>query len=206
MTDNRTAAPAAPPLRGKGTIITGAVLLVLGAVLIILGYIVTAGTAQSLSGQVIGNPQTTPTTITSQLDPFRTYAVYEATDAGSGKVQPDDITVTGPTGLAVTVNKTTDQVSAVGDGNKRYVEVATFDIGTSGSFAIKVASEGSLVAVAPALSTAAKGVAWIAAIILGAVLALVGLILIIVGAVQRSSSRKKQQDALGGAVANNPSV
>jgi hypothetical protein len=100
---------------------------------------------------------------------------------------------------------TTDQVSATGDGNKRYVEVATFDIGTSGASTIEVASEGSLVAVAPALSTAAKGLARFVAIIVGGLMAVPGVILIIVGAVQRSSSRKEQQAALGGPAAANPS-
>mgnify|MGYP001351570418 CR=1 FL=1 len=189
MTDNRTGASAVPPLRGKSTFVTGSVLLVLGLAAVILGIVVTAGTAKSLAGQQIGTPQTSPTTFTSQLDSSTTYAVYEATDARAGNVQPGDITVTGPSGAVVPVARTGDQVSAVGDGDKRYAEVATFDSGTSGSYTIKVASEGSLVAVAPALSTAAKGLAWIVAIVLGEVLALVGLFLILVVAVQRSSSR-----------------
>lgn len=206
MTDSRTGASAVPALRGKGTLVMGAVLLALGLAAIILGIAVTAGTAKSLSGQQIGTPQTSPTTFTSELDSFRTYAVYEATDARSGNAQPGDITVTGPSGAVVTVTKTSDEVSVVGDGNKRYAEVAIFDSGTSGSYTVKVASEGSLVAVAPALSTAAKGLAWIVAVILGAVLALVGLVLIIVGVVRRSSSRSKQRAALAERPAGTPSV
>lgn len=117
-----------------------------------------------------------------------------------------DITVTGPSGAVVTVTKTGDEVSVVGDGNKRYAEVATFDSGTAGSYTIKVASEGSLVAVAPALSTAAKGLAWIVAIILGAVVALIGLVLIVVGALRRSSSRSKRGAAPAERATDTPSI
>ena len=42
-----------------------------------------AGTATSLLSQ-IGTPQTSPTSFTRQLDGGTTYAVYEATDGGSG--------------------------------------------------------------------------------------------------------------------------
>jgi hypothetical protein len=37
VTDNRTRSSAVPPLRGKGTLITGSALLVLGLAAIILG-------------------------------------------------------------------------------------------------------------------------------------------------------------------------
>ncbi len=179
MTYDLTGAPAVPPLRGKGTLITGVVLLILGLVAVIAGIALLAGTAGSLLSQ-IGTPQTAPTSFTRQLDGGTTYAVYEATSAGTGtaddpflgNVQPSDITVKGPSG-DVPVSGTGSSVNTVGDGTQLFAEVA------------------------PSLSSAAKAAVWIAVIGLGALLALIGIILLIVGAVQRSSSRKKQQAALG---------
>jgi hypothetical protein len=117
-------------------------------------------------------------------------------------VQTGDIRVTGPSG-PVTSSKTSGSVKTTGADNKIYAEVATFDPPTTGSYTIAVATNGPVVAVAPALSTAAKGVAWIVAVILGSVVALIGLILIIIGAVRRSSSRNNRQDAFGAAAADN---
>jgi hypothetical protein len=75
-----------------------------------------------------------------------------------------------------------------GDGGAEFTEIATFIIGTSGEFTVKVATADTTVAVAPSLSVEAQGFAWGAAAIVGVILGLVGLILIIVGAVQRSRS------------------
>ncbi len=191
MTYDRTGAPAAPPQRGKGTLITGVVLLVIGAVGIIVGIVLTASAASSvLDNNKIGSAQTAPATFTSQLDSGTTYAIYEATQGvnGTTAVQPADISVTGPSG-PVTISMTSGTVNTTGADNKNYAEVATFDPPTTGSYNIAVATKGSLVAVAPALSTVAKGVAWIVAVVLGSLVAIIGLILIIIGAVRRSSSR-----------------
>ncbi len=189
MTSNPTAT-SVTPRRGKGALVTGVVLLVLGLLAIILGSVVTAGTVKELTSTQVGAAQTAPTTFTSQLNPATTYAVFEAADAGKSSVQVADVTVISSEGDAVTVKKTTDEVVVPGEGGQRFVEVATFDIGTSGEYEVKVATEGSSVAVAPAVSTTSKGVAWIGAVILGGLLAVLGVVLIIVGAVQRSSSRK----------------
>ena len=205
MTYDLTGAPAAPPLRGKGTLITGVVLLILGLVAVIAGIALLAGTATSLLSQ-IGTPQTAPTSFTRQLDGGTTYAVYEATDGGSGTtedpflgdVQATDITVKGPNG-DVPVTSTGDQVNTVGDGKQLFAEVATFNPPTTGSYTIDISTTGSLVAVAPSLSSVGKAAIWLALIGLGGLLAVIGIILLIVGAVQRSSSRKKQQAALAGA-------
>ncbi|MFN8158563.1 MAG: DUF2510 domain-containing protein [Candidatus Nanopelagicales bacterium] len=207
MTYDLTGAPTPPPLRGKGTLITGVVLLLLGLLLVIIGIVATATAASGLIGQ-IGSPQTAPTSFTRQLDGGTTYAVYEETTGGTGtaddpfigNVQPGDIKVTGPSG-AVTVTDTGNNVNTVGDGSKLFAEVATFDPPSTGSYTIEVATQGSLVAVAPSLSSVGKAVVWLGLIGIGGLLALVGLILVIVGAVQRSSSRKKQREALAGTAA-----
>lgn len=192
MTYDQTHASAAPPMRGKGTLITGVVLLVIGAAAIITGIILAGNAVTSvLDSSRISSAQTAPATFTTQLEEGTTYAIYEATPGGA-TVQTGDIVVTGPSG-PVTVTKTSGTFNTTGADNKNYAEVATFDPPTTDSYTIAVATKGSVVAVAPALSTVAKGIAWIAAVVLGSIVAIIGLILIIIGAVRRSSSRNMQR-------------
>ncbi|MGE0819979.1 MAG: hypothetical protein AB7O74_15085, partial [Candidatus Nanopelagicales bacterium] len=63
-----------------------------------------------------------------------------------------------------------------------------FNVGTSGSFTIKVATTGAEVAVAPSIATESKALAWVVALFVGPILALIGIVLVIVGLVQRSKS------------------
>lgn len=204
MTYDLTGAAPVPPLRGKGSLITGVVLLLLGLLAVIAGIVGTATTASGLIGQ-IGSPQASPTSFTRQLDAGTTYAVWEETTGGSGttgdpylgNVSPSDITVTGPSGT-VPVRSTGNQVNTVGDSKQLFAEVATFDPPTTGSYTIQVATAGSLVSVAPAASSIGKAAQWLTLIGIGVLLGLVGLVLLIVGAVQRSSSRRRQREAMGG--------
>ncbi len=98
MTYDQTRASAAPPTRGKGTLITGLVLLAIGAVAIITGIILAGNAVSSvLDSSRISSAQTAPATLTTQLDGGTTYAIYEVTPAGA-TVQAGDIVVTGPSG------------------------------------------------------------------------------------------------------------
>ncbi len=189
MTNDLTATPTAPPKGGKGALITGAVLLVLGILATVLGVAVVGNCVEGDHRHPGRRLADRPDHDHHPLDAATTYAVYEAADAGKGTVQAADVTVTNAAGDPVTVTKTTDSVSATGKDGKNYVEVANFTIGTSDTFTITVATQGAVVAVAPSLSTASKGTAFFAAIILGILLGIVGIILLIVGAVRRSSSR-----------------
>lgn len=188
MTGEQTKPPASPARGGKGALITGAVLLAVGIVAIVLGIVVVGGTTKELSGTQIGAPQTAPATFTSPLKAFTAYGVY-ASDADGGKVQPSDITVTDSKGNPITVNKSVANATAV-SGGKTFTEAAIFDTGTSDTFTIKVATSGAVVAVAPSVSTVSQGFAWFAAVILGGLLALVGIILLVLGLVQRATSSK----------------
>jgi hypothetical protein len=206
MTDDRAGAPAVPRARGKGLLISGMVLLVVGVAAVVVGIVMTAGTASSLLNK-ISAAQTAPATFTGQLEGGTTYAVYEATRGASGiaSIGPGEITVTGPSG-SVSVTRTGDTVSTVGEDSNNYAEVAAFTPPASDTYTITVAAERSLVAVAPALSTAAKGFAWIVAVVLGGLVAVIGLILVIIGAVRRSSARSRQGTAPGSPPVADPAV
>ena len=86
--------------------------------------------------------------------------------------------------------------------------MATFDAPANGEYTITIATEGARVIVAPSFTAFGRSVAWAAAIGLGALLGLIGLILLIIGLVRRSSSKKAVAQATGayGATAYQQSV
>ncbi|MGE3811899.1 MAG: hypothetical protein AB7I24_10145 [Candidatus Nanopelagicales bacterium] len=181
------ASAGAAPKRGKGTLTAGVVLLVLGILATFLGIAVFGGTAKEIAGTTVSAPKPAPAEFKEQLNANTTYAVYEQTN-GATTVKPADVTVTAADGTALTVSPASSSAVVKGDGGAEFTEIATFIIGTSGEFTVKVATADTTVAVAPSLSVEAQGFAWGAAAIVGVILGLVGLILIIVGAVQRSRS------------------
>lgn len=191
-----TPAAAPPPVRkGKGAIVTGIVLLVLGVVLGVAGVIgIVASAANLIAG--FGSPQSTPTTITRNLDGGTSYVVYELVTSGTGSssdpvlysVAPDDVTVTGPGG-DVPVRDPGSMTQTFTSGGDTYAGVATFDPPMSGTYQIRIATEGAEVLVAPAFSTFARSLGWFALVGLGGLLVLIGIITLIVGIVRRSSSK-----------------
>ncbi|MGE4114146.1 MAG: hypothetical protein AB7G36_08245 [Candidatus Nanopelagicales bacterium] len=184
MSSNVSGATGAPK-RGKGAVLTGVLLLVLGAVLTFLGIAVPGGTAKEIANTQIGAPQTAPAEWTADLAAATTYGVYAVKDGTAVPVA--DVTVTAADGTKLTVN-TSDSVEVKGEGGKTFTEVANFNVGTSGSFTIKVATTGAEVAVAPSIATESKALAWVVALFVGPILALIGIVLVIVGLVQRSKS------------------
>lgn len=181
-----------PPLRGKGMLVTGTVLLVLGLIGIILGIVMTARAIAALSDDV-GTAEATPTTITRTLDGDKTYAVYAADGV---TVEVGDIEVAGPSG-AVTVKATAADTNVDVSGTS-YSEIATFKTSDDGDYEVTVSTEGATVAVAPSLTSAAMSLVWLVGVVIGGFLAFLGVIFLIIGAVQRSGSKKRQRAAMGG--------
>lgn len=185
MSSNVSGAPAPTPKRGKGSLITGAVLLVLGAILTFLGVAVPGGTAKEIANTQLSAPKTAPAEWTTDLKANTTYAVYA--EKGKATVKASDVSVAAADGTALTV-KPSDSVEVKGEGGNTYTEVANWTIGTSGKFTIKVSTQDAVVAVAPSIATESKGFGFLAALVGGPLLALIGVILLIVGGVQRSRS------------------
>ncbi len=71
-----------------------------------------------------------------------------------------------------------------------YVVVATFDPPVTATYQVAISTEGSTVVVAPSLTAIARTLPWIAVGGLGVLLGLVGIVVLIVGVVRRSSSRQ----------------
>ena len=173
------------PTPGKGALIAGAVLLVLGVIATALGIAVFGGTATETANTTISSSAATPAEITGNLAAATTYAVYEKTGSTT-TITPADVVVTESEGIELAVSSPASDAVTTDEAGATYTEVATFDIGTSGTYTVKVAKEGATVAVAPSLSVESQGFAWGAAPIIGIGLGVIGIILLIVGAVQRS--------------------
>jgi hypothetical protein len=193
-----TPQPAPVKPRGKGAIITGIVLLVAGLLAFVGGFIGVGLSAADLVKD-FGSPQTTPTTISRQLTAGTTYAIYEASVSGTGtqsdplfgNVLTEDITVTGPGGINVPVQDPGTTVQTYDSNGERFGAVATFDPPTTGTYTVEVKTLGSTVVLAPSFTAFARAAVWGILILLGVLLGIVGLILLIVGLVRRSKSRKQ---------------
>jgi hypothetical protein len=189
--------PVAPKLKGKGLTISGALLMVLGAILVVVGIVGTVSAAAKFVSD-LGAVATTPATITRDLNAGTTYAVYVEATGGTGTngdpftsdVSASDITVTGPDGSNVTVNDMGSSTQTVDNNGSTFGALVTFTAPTSGQYKIDVAGSGGKVLVAPDVLAIGKSFALAAFIPVGILVGLLGLVLLIVGLVRRSSSKR----------------
>lgn len=186
-----------PKRKGKGLIISGVVLLVLGVLLLVGGIV---GFGRGFGGlidsvQNLASPATSPDSVSASLKGDSTYAVYERADSSSeATLSPSDISVVGPDGAAVPVVASALTNTSVDIGNGDYfTAVAQFDTAASGTYTVAVAPPGIDFAVGPGFSgdqIAGLGIGVV--LLLAAFLSgLVGLVLLIIGLVQRSKSGKQ---------------
>ncbi len=191
------------PPRGKALIWVGIVMMVLGVVIAgFSGY-------QAVAGSGVVDTMTAPTvgvpgTVVQSLQPGR-YVVYESRGYtrqyqgyGAGRLTPSDITVSGPGGsVPVSPVSMTETVTR---GDNTYVGVAAFDAGSAGDYRITISSDSpGQVIIGPGLgSSFARAFGWLLAVGLGALVGLVGLVLLIVGIVKRSRKPRLAPAVAGG--------
>jgi len=195
--DWSSGAPAVPARRGTGAIVTGALLLVLAVVCGVAGI---AGVVTTASGLVsgLGTPHPTPTTFTQSFEAGTTYAVYEQALAGTGttgvpfegRIVPGDVTVTAPDGSALAIDEAPSFTETFTTGARTYLVVATFRPPATAAYTVDITTDGTVVLVAPSVTAVAKALPWFGLIGVGALLGLVGLVVLIVGLVRRSSGRR----------------
>lgn len=137
----------------------------------------------------------TPSTFTLHCE-TGTYDVYQA-GAQHREVQPSEVRVTGPGGqaIATTYPATTSTQTT---GGVAYLSVVSFATPSSGVYVVRVDTPGTgapvLVAVGPSLLTgAAHNLEWIVLALLGLVPFLLGVVMTIVRASQRSRRRSRPQ-------------
>lgn len=186
--------PAPTPRRGMGVIVVGVALLLVGVVVAVAGIVGLVSTASRLIPG-LGTTHTTPAEFTQTFDAGTTYAVYEEATSGSGtsddpylgNVAPGDIVVTASDGSAVVVTDSPSFAQTVTSGSRTYVVVATFDPPVTTAYDVSVATEGSTVVVAPALTEFVRSLAWFAPVGVGVLVGLIGVVTLIVGLARRSS-------------------
>ncbi|MGD0084929.1 MAG: hypothetical protein ABSD78_17290 [Acidimicrobiales bacterium] len=118
------------------------------------------------------------------------YAFY--VENGSGNISAGSIRVTGPEPANTTVPvQTTSTVQSFSNAGTSFSGNLVFNVTATGTYSITVGSGPADVIVAPTLAAAAeRNLGWALGLIAGALAALAGLILLIVGLVQRSRARK----------------
>ena len=175
--------------KGKAAIITGIVLIVLALVAGIAGVAVIASGVGNIASEST-EPFAAPNTITVSLESGKTYVVYELeTTAGKGSMQLSDITVTDPSGGAVSVTGMGSFGESFNQGSETFLAVGQFVTTTSGTHTIDVATEGTTFMVGPSLgSFIGLGLAGLA-IVFAVLLGIAGVIVLIIGLVRRASSK-----------------
>ncbi len=180
---------------GKGALITGAVLLGAGLLVGLVGVVGVAVSASNLLSGLSG-PVTTPTTISRHLDAGTSYSLYQriATegepDLAGSRLTPSDITITGPGGKTVPSYLPGSMMQRYDSGSSTYVDVASFDVPSSGVYAVVVRGSGATVVLGPSINSLIKLLPWIILIVVGGMTALAGFVTLIVGIVRRSASHK----------------
>lgn len=177
-----------------------------GVALVVLGLLGGVVGGIALVAQVGGDlvrvfsadPRRTPVELELDLDPG-TYIVFELTQAGGSSwnmpasrgtvtVTVDDVTVTAPDGSDVPVSPPRfDESLTRGSGD--YTGAATFEVDDEGLYRVQVTTPETTILVSPSLGSMFTGsVAWIALLGLGGIVFFVGVVLLVVGLVQRRST------------------
>ena len=193
MSQDWSLTPAQPPRRtGRGLIISGLVALLVGVLLVIAGIVSTVSAASGLiSG--FGSPFSTPGSVVRELEASTTYVVYELVpfSGASANLDASQVSVVGPSGPVDITSPGFDQTFT--SDSDDFAAFAQFTTTTAGSYSVVVGGEApSEVLVAPGVGSFAGAGLGIALIGLGALVGLVGLILLIVGLVRRASRPQPQ--------------
>lgn len=176
--------------KGKGAITTGIVLMVGALVMGVVGIvgIISAGTS-AVSAFV--SPVLSPATSSNQLDGGQSYVIYQLTDSTSTRVAAADVTVTAPDGSTVSVTDITGSTDTYSSNGDTFVTVASFTAPASGIYSTAIAVPGELFVVGPGLSALTGLALWGLLIGIATLLGIIGLVVLIVGLVRRSSSKPK---------------
>lgn len=176
----------APPKVGTALLWSGLAMLILGVLMAgvsIVRMIGAIGIGETFSSPVVE----APVTLVEYYEP-ETYFVYQAVD-GSEPITPADVTVRGVDGeLPIT---TPNYQATIDDGDVLMEGVAAFTVTQAGEYAVVVdPAESTLIRVAPAIgSGVSTAVGWGIGLGLGVLLSLVGLTLVVIGAVRRSMAQ-----------------
>ena len=147
----------------------------------------------------------TPADLTLDLDEG-TYVIYEATSPATGdgfgttsgesvSISPSDVSVVNASGeqLAVEAQSVTETIDR---DNLTFTGAVRFTVDKAGPHRVGVAGSGQQFIVAPSLfSSFGRVIAWLGLIAVGALVGLIGLVLLIAGLIRGSKSGKPKVTA-----------
>jgi hypothetical protein len=135
---------------------------------------------------------TTPGSATLHLNKGL-YKVFEPTGTVTNAVTPihaADVNVSGPGRGGIPVSDT-DPNENISRGKSRYASAAAFRVSTAGVHTVRIAGAHGEALIVRSLADAVRSrVGWVAAIPIGGLCFLIGLVLLIVGIARRSSAKK----------------
>lgn len=188
--------PVPAPKKPKGMLITGIVLVVL-SIIVFIGGIVWGGVAVATS--VSDSPVfAAPGEVTTTLD-AGDHALW--TPRNGAFLFADDVTITGPSGeVTGTDYFQTSGAVEITKGSTTYTPEVTFTAPTTGSYTVVVAESGPTTEVLVGPPSDIVGDTFIiiaAAFGVASVIGIIGLILFIVGLVQRGRAKRAGQTPMG---------
>ena len=191
MTYPAPAAGAAPAKKPKGLLVTGIVLLV-ASIVIFIGGIVWG--AVSVATAVSDSPVfRSPGQVTTTLEAGE-HALWTPDDGEF--LFADDVTITGPGGdVTATTYFSTNTTVSVTKGSTTYTPEVTFTAPSTGSYTVVVAPSGPSTDVLVGPSTDVVGNTFViiaASFGVASLVGIIGVILIIVGLVQRGRVKRAQ--------------
>jgi hypothetical protein len=175
------------PRRGRGPLITGIVLVVTSIVLGFIGAVMIVTGKGGLVDLVRTKPQATPVTVERHFDEGIYFIYQNLNDAA--QIPIEDVAVNDADGNSVRVYEPAAQ-ETFGSGNVAFTDIAGFKIERAGVYRVNVATADSNVIIGPSMSTAFKhSLGGLAALGLAAFVFVVGLMLLIVGAVKYATRK-----------------
>jgi hypothetical protein len=191
-----TTGVSTPPKARRPLVWWGLGLLIVGVLLGVVGGALFVGSAGADVIRTFTAPiRDTPLDVTIDLDEG-TYVVYEQTGAGRGNgpfpsnqagsvtIAPDTVSVLNQSGESLPVETTTFD-ETIDRNNSTFTGAVRFTVEESGVHRVLVDGVGQQVIVAPSIASSfGNAIAWLGIVALGALLAVIGLVLLIVGLVR----------------------
>jgi hypothetical protein len=197
--------PTKRPAHGRGLIISGSVVIVISLITGIMSGVLIAQAVAGPVGEMFSNPVRQTPVDTSLSFKAGEYTIFEKTGTfqQSGPVKTDDdnpptltaedIQITGPDGQTVKASQDLDRDETVSRNESVFTAAAHFRVPVTGDYRVRVTPADKEIVIATTLSSGLRPVLkWGAVFGVSSLALVVGVVLLIVGLVQRSRGRRPQ--------------
>jgi uncharacterized protein DUF2510 len=197
--------PTERPTRGRGLIISGSAIIVISLIVGIVSGVLIARAVAGPVGEMFSNP-VRQTPVDASL-PFEAgeYTIFEKTGSlkRTGPVTTseddpptltaEDIRITGPGGRTIKASDQFGGDETVTRNQAVFTAAAHFRVPVTGDYRVRVTPADKEIVIAATLSSGLRpALKWGAGIATSALALMIGVVLLIVGLVQRSRARRTQ--------------